>query len=378
MKTNAPLQIRRGSSTATEAHIAVAEIRHLIRQDQTQLILFFCSAAYDLAKLATELRTAFGPIPTIGCTAAGQLGLDGYAKGGLTAISLAGDLTAHPFAVDLATAESTVQSIADETKRMIEAHRDQRPFGLLLVDGLSLMEEQLASLLYRHLPSVPIVGGSAGDDLNFKQTHVYVHGAFRTHAAVFTLFLTRLPFRTIKFAHFVPTSDTLVVTHSDPDKRVVYEINGEPAAQVYANLIGVPVDKLDAPTFSMNPLVFEMGGEQYVRSIIRANPDQSLSLFCAIENGMVLSLGRGVDPPATALAAFQRVQDEIGEPALVIGCDCVLRRLEFENRGLLDTMSGIMKHNQVIGFSTYGEQCDGLHVNQTFTGLAIGNEYAHA
>jgi hypothetical protein len=140
------------------------------------------------------------------------------------------------------------------------------------------MEEQLASLLYRHLPNMPIVGGSASGHASSQTTHVYVNGAFRTHAAVFTVFLTRLPFRTIKFAHFVPTGQPLVVTHSDPAKRVVYEINGEPAAQVYANLIGVPVAQLDAPTFSMNPLVWEMGGEQYVRSIASANPDQSLTL----------------------------------------------------------------------------------------------------
>jgi hypothetical protein len=80
MKATAPLQIRRAASTATAAHVAVAEIRPLLHQDQTQLILFFCSAAYDLAKLATELRTAFGPIPTIGCTTAGHVGLDGYTR----------------------------------------------------------------------------------------------------------------------------------------------------------------------------------------------------------------------------------------------------------------------------------------------------------
>jgi len=30
-----------------------------------------------------------------------------------------------------------------------------------------------------------------------------------------------------------------------------------------------------------------------------------------------------------------------------------------------------MEHN-VIGFSTYGEQINGLHLNHTFTGVAIG------
>ena len=105
---------------------------------------------------------------------------------------------------------------------------------------------------------------------------------------------------------------------------------------------------------------------------------QSLTLHCTIENGMVLSLGRAVDPTADALAAFDRLRKEIGEPALVIGCDCIGLRLEFEGSGLLDAMGGTMKRNQVFGFSTYGEQFDGLHMNQTFTGVAIGTGHALA
>jgi hypothetical protein len=375
MKTTAPLQIRRAASTAPAARAAIAEIRPLLHQGKTQLILFFCSATYDLAELAAELRTAFGAIPTIGCTTAGHVGLDGYTQGGITALSLAGDIAAHPCAVDLTAGEDAVSGLVEATTRMLAAHPNRNSFGLLLVDGLSLMEEQLASLLYRHLPNMPVVGGSASGHLRAQPTHVYVNGAFHSHAAVFTVFLTGLPFRTIKFAHFVPTDQVLVVTHSDPDRRMVYEINGEPAAQVYAQLIGVPVEKLDAPTFAMHPLVWEMGGEQYLRSIVSANSDQSLTLFCAIENGVVLGIGRAVDPAATARAAFQQVRDEIGEPAFVIGCDCISRRLEFESSGLLDTMGEIMKHNRVFGFSTYGEQYDGLHMNQTFTGIAIGNHY---
>jgi hypothetical protein len=378
MNNTPSLHIRRATSMATQEHIAVAQIRHLIEQDRLRLILFFCSTSYDLARLASELRNAFGDTPVIGCTTIGQLGLDGYTRGGISAISLAGDIAAHPFAVDLAAMEGIVPRIADETRRIIALHPDQHPFGLLLVDGMSLMEEQLASLLYRCMPHVPIVGGSASDDLSLRQTHVYVDGEFRTHTAVFTLFRTRLPFRAIRFAHFVPTDTTLVVTRSDQDKRMVYEINGEPAAQVYAALAGVHVAQLDMPIFCRHPLVFEMGGEQYIRAIVSANPDQSLTLYCIIENGMVLSLGRAVDPAATALAAFDRLREDIGEPALVIGFDCILRRLEFEGSGLLDAMGDIMKRNQVFGFSTYGEQFDGLHMNQTFTGVAIGTGDARA
>ena len=87
---------------------------------------------------------------------------------------------------------------------------------------------------------------------------------------------------------------------------------------------------------------------------------------------MVLRLGQAVDPVEVAKGAFQHVRDTVGELALVIGCDCILRRLEFESDGRLGEMAQIMMDNKVFGFSTYGEQFNGIHVNQTFTGIAIG------
>jgi hypothetical protein len=35
-------------------------------------------------------------------------------------------------------------------------------------------------------------------------------------------------------------------------------------------------------------------------------------------------------------------------------------------------MSELLQANKVIGFATYGEQYNGMHVNQTFTGVALG------
>jgi hypothetical protein len=32
----------------------------------------------------------------------------------------------------------------------------------------------------------------------------------------------------------------------------------------------------------------------------------------------------------------------------------------------------ILAENNVVGFSSYGEQFAGMHANQTFTGVAIG------
>ena len=56
---------------------------------------------------------------------------------------------------------------------------------------------------------------------------------------------------------------------------------------------------------------------------------------------------------------------------LILGCDCFLRRMESELRGEGQRMSEFLVANRVIGFNTYGEQFNGMHINQTFTGVAF-------
>jgi hypothetical protein len=39
-----------------------------------------------------------------------------------------------------------------------------------------------------------------------------------------------------------------------------------------------------------------------------------------------------------------------------------------------DRVSQMLAANNVIGFSTYGEQFAAMHLNQTFSGIAFGDE----
>jgi hypothetical protein len=69
---------------------------------------------------------------------------------------------------------------------------------------------------------------------------------------------------------------------------------------------------------------------------------------------------------------FARLNREVGKADLIIGCDCVLRNLEIEQRQQKRVVSDLFVRNGVVGFCTYGEQFNSMHVNQTFTGIAIG------
>jgi hypothetical protein len=362
----------RSATTLTMSEVgAVDEIAAQVVQPGPFITLFFCSARYDLPRLAAELRRAFGTA-VYGATSAGQIGPTGFQRGGLTAVTIGAEhFRVTPFAIpSLGLVAARAATIAEEVRR-IRATRppDSRAFGFLMVDGLSLSEERVVSSLYHALGDVPIVGGSAGDDLAFDKTHVFIDGAFAEDAALLLLCETAIPFRTFKSQHFAPTGRMLVVTGAEADRRVVTEINGKPAAAEYARMIGRAPEELTASVFSEHPLLLRIDGDYYVRAIQRANADGTLTLFCAIEEGLVLHLGHGVDAVAslrTSLRAGGRAPD------LVLGCDCILRRIELEQRGLDAAVGALFAENRVFGFSTYGEQYNALHVNQTLTGVSIG------
>ena len=75
---------------------------------------------------------------------------------------------------------------------------------------------------------------------------------------------------------------------------------------------------------------------------------------------------------------FAGLHSRLGDTLLTIGCDCFLRRLEAEGREEHEAVASILRRYGVIGFNTYGEQFNGMHINQTFTGVAIGQRNVSA
>jgi len=71
-------------------------------------------------------------------------------------------------------------------------------------------------------------------------------------------------------------------------------------------------------------------------------------------------------------ARYDMVREELGEAQAVLACDCVLRNLEITQNGSKPAVEQIFQRNRVVGFSTYGEQFGGVHVNQTLTAIAFG------
>ena len=378
MSAHSCLTVKNGVSFAKDEGQAVQELHDQIHQKDTEAVIFFCSSRYDLDRLGNALKKRF-PCSIIGCTTAGEITSTGYHEGSLVGVSIATDALkihsrliaplSHFTSMD---AEIMTHSIREELT-LSSTFAKECMFGLLLIDGMSMLEEQTTSFIHSHCEGISIIGGSAGDDMKFIETKVYADGRFVSDAAVFAVIETTLPFYPFKTQHFQPSDTKLVITEADPVNRRVMEINGAPAAQEYAEVLGLTVEELTPMVFSQHPVMLSIGGEYYVRSIQKVNDDESLSFYCAIDNGLVLTVGEGIDLVENLKSLLLNIKQQIPNPTFILGCDCILRRLEIREKKLLGELHELIRGYHFVGFSTYGEQINAIHVNQTLTGVAIGD-----
>lgn len=371
--------VKTASTRVRDPELAAAALARQLRHEHLGCVLFFCSVEYDLTRLGPALKMAFPGIRVVGCTSAGEITSEGYGRGCISALGF----DARYFAIDCALISElerfTLQDAQQVIDGLLSTCRDARlapvkgnTFAITLLDGLSSREELVLATLNAALGTIPQFGGSAGDDERLADTHVFFDGHFHSAAATVVLVNTPLDFRVFSTHHMRDQADKLVVTRACPESRTVFELNAEPAADVYARSVGVPVEQLDRRVFALQPLGVRVGGNYFVRSIQRVNPDGSLTFYCAVETGIVMTVmepGSLLDSVRAQIEASERV---VGKPLVTLACDCFLRRLEAELTGQLDDVTGFLRQHKVVGFNTYGEQFNGMHINQTFTGVVIG------
>jgi len=371
------LSIRMGRSLSRDEQEAVSEFQQAVRQPETEAVIFFCSSNYNLDILGRELAKQFD-CPLIGCTTAGELSTLGYQEGGIVGASFSSkELRVHrhilsPLSKFPLSEAAKMASAIRGNLLFAKGFERERTFGFILIDGLSMIEEEIIASIYACFEGIPIIGGSAGDDLKLEKTYIYDDGKFKSDTAVFSVFETTLPFHTFKTQHFQPTDKKIVITGADPKRRIITEINGEPATLEYARLLGLDPEQLNPTVFSENPLLLRISGEWYVRAIQKYNTDNSLSMFSAIEEGLVLTIGKGNDIISNFMDQMNLFEKKVPLNRFFIFCDCILRKTELKSRGIIGEMDRLLGGCSAIGFSTYGEQFNSLHVNQTLTGVVIG------
>lgn len=368
------------SSHSSDPDAAIGEIAAAIASCELAGGLLFCSHRYPRERLAAAINDHLSGFPLVGCTSAGELSERGYDSDGIVFIGFPVDA----FRMTQQCFDNLDDFVVEDGRRAVRAltaaaRTAARPLGdtinhvaLFLVDGLSHREELLTMTVQEALGDTLMVGGSSGDGMAFSETWVFHDGQFRRDAAVVAILSSTRPMHVFSANHYRPGPDKMVITAADPIERIVYEINAMPAADEYRRLAGRPGEVLDASFFAAHPPMVRAGGGYHVRSIQSANPDGSLTFYCAIDNGVVLTIGEPVDRLEGMNALFSEIERKVGAIDHIIGFDCVLNRIDAESRQVARDVSALYARRRLVGFNTYGEQFRGAHINQTLSGLAIG------
>jgi hypothetical protein len=351
---------------------ALAEIRKGIKS-RPKFITFFASTKYDLENMGKGLETSFPGATIIGCSTAGELITGHMLKDSVVAMAMDEQLVSQvavEVIPDLAAADGVANAFASLEKKLGCKLSDldmQKYAGLILIDGLRAAEERIMDAI-GNLSDLTWIGGSAGDDLKFKETRVFAKGQSRTNAAVLALIRLDKGFDIIKTQSFDQTGKRLKATEVNEANRTVTKFNDQPAAKAYAAAIGYPLEKV-SDGFMRYPVGVMVDGEPFVRSPQRLENDKMV-FYCNIKQGTELSILESRDIVKDTSAALADMTKALGQVSGIINFNCILRTLELDAKRESEAYGQVFAKVPMVGFSTYGEEYIG-HINQTATMLVL-------
>jgi hypothetical protein len=354
-----------------------------------QLVTVFGALSFFTDKaFQTALHAALPDAAIIGCSTAGEISNDGVADGScvITAVNFSG--------TRIKAATSPLRGMEDShaAGARIGGELAASDLRALMVFGPgvqingSALVEGIAS---RVGMTAPITGGLAGDGGAFAQTWTLGKAGVDDNAIVAVgLYGEALDFAHGSFGGWEPFGPSRKVTRCDGN--VLYELDGEPALEVYKRYLGDQAKGLPASGLLFP---FAMLGEDHdaiglIRTILGVDEaNGSLTLAGAIDPDGYLKLmhastDRLVNGAESAAEAAQKMHQSSGD-SLAILVSCVGRKLVMGDRvdeeveavaevfGNKATLTGFYSYGEISPFAP-GSACH-LH-NQTMTITWLGEK----
>lgn len=372
--------IRSAIAMSKQTETAVQQITSQLH-DNPVLVLFFASTTYDFEQLTAALHAHYPKAEVVGVTTTGEIGPAGYSEHSLTAQSygqefgkvkayLMQDIEKYPI-FDRQPLIDAASSIGIQLQK-----RDVAQQGLAYVFpvGLKSGEEKMLSVLnsiFKH-DGFPIFGGTAGDDAKFIVTKVSVNGELSTSGGVAVFMKPKVDFYIYKENIFESTGQRVKITKADAEKRIVYEMNHRPAAEVYAERIGTSIGQLSSE-LSLHPLGRKFNDDFLIASPFEVLPDGSISFYCQVYEGAQVDILKPKDAVVEMRQTLAHFYDKFAQLDGALACNCILRKLQFDGERIFPALNEQMKKvPNLCGFSSYGEQLNKSQLNQTLLMIGFG------
>ena len=339
------------------------------------VVVFADNVYFQTEACYTQLREMFPKAYIAGCSSAGNvMGVEISDENMVATVIKFEHASIRMASVDVQSGEAMTELSAKLMSKLPVA--DLR-HAFILSNGLQVNGSELAKGVNQ--AGVPVTGGMAGDGTRFAQTWVMADAPAKTGCIAALGFYGDITVKSGCFAGWEEFGAERIVTRSVGN--VVYEINGEPALDLYKKYLGEQTENLPASGLRF-PLSIQATKTDLalIRTLLAVDEaEHSLTFAGDVPQGYLCKLMRtNLDSliENAGLAAEAARPDQKGAAGLCLVVSCVGRRLvmgQLTEEELEIVQEKLGDATAITGFYSYGElapfsdimQCQ-LH-NQTMT-----------
>ncbi|MBX2873166.1 MAG: FIST C-terminal domain-containing protein [Saprospiraceae bacterium] len=322
--------------------------------------IVFSSVDLDLEQVRMSFATQ--DIALVGCTTAGEIINNSLYEKSLALLLF--DINPAFFKIKLTEYETpNITSAAEEIGGFVKGCF-AKPGMLLMSGGLAIDAQRLVQGINSSISlPIPIYGGLAGDDLQMVRTFAFTHeGITENGAASLVLDTNRVELTGLAISGWKPIGGVNVITKAEGNQ--VYEINGEPAYDVFVRYFGLTEaetkhDQLIGIQTNYPFQILREGGKSILRSPLLIHKDtKSISLTASVKEGdqFRFSTSPGFEVIEQTIEGFKALKTAAPEADALVVFSCKGRHGAFgpmlnkEIQGIYDYWE-----KPLIGFLSYGE-----------------------
>ncbi|HJL15383.1 MAG TPA: FIST N-terminal domain-containing protein [Sandaracinaceae bacterium LLY-WYZ-13_1] len=381
------VEFETSTSNADTAEQMATDLVEGLSGAEPKLALAIVPAERDQPAIAKALRDKLPKDTRLAYTTSGApIGPRGVQPNTAVLASLGGDLEVglgfvEELTDDAVSAGISVMKMASEDLGVRPGDLDETTtLGIVVDDGMRFKKEELLLGLLDANAGLSLVGGGASDGRMPGEDPIAtlgIDGKLANDSAMVILLRTDAKWWTFRHHAYEPTGETLTITKVDDTSLRALEIDGQPAVQRYAELLGVGPDELEfgkPKGFTDKPTAMRVGREYFMRAPWQPMDDGSILYSNLILDDTELELMKLV-PLADSLSKFvtEEIPQRVGEPAGALYFNCYGRFMLEQATGIREAVDAAYRSGPpAAGLNAVFELYNGFQINSSLTGVAFG------
>jgi len=330
--------------------------------ERPQLILLLSNKDQFRAHVC-ELESLYPGIPSIGCIGMGYH--TQVVEQGVVVIAFYDGITAVANVLEEVSVMPVryIQRLEKDLEQVSAAQHNTICIDFCSGNDACVLTTMHAALRHKN---ISLVGGTGDGGM------VSANGQVYEDAVAYTLVRNQDGrVRAYKENIYHPMGDyRFIASKTDKSQYIIGALNGQPAKQVYQNILKISEQQIQTQTFQ-NPLG-KLNGDDTCIISIKEVQGNSIVCYRQVNDSDVLLLLELDDYRANVRETIQKIRADFPKPSAVFSINCLFRYMLFTEQGYMQDylreMNTLGNHTGLIG---YGEHYNSQFVNQSMSCVAF-------